>query len=285
MNYGSMVNLGQGYLQSQGNPGAGSGWSIGNPLDWGKADIDQANYQLEDKDYIRGLLQQNLGGVQGRPAPYASAAYGTASQLNGGPQNQSRGYQDALYQQLQGVASGQQQGAGELATQRQISQGLAQQQAMARMARGANSAGGAGLAAQRNAGALGVAGAGQAQQAALQDQSAARGLMGSLAGQMRDQDIGFAGQNAQLSQQMGLANVGYQNQANLSNQQAQLQQQQLNDNAFANYLQQLYGVNMGQVQANAMYDQMQIGNTGIFPDLLQFAGSMASGAAAAAGGG
>lgn len=265
-------------------------WSDLNPLDWGKADINRADYQLGDLDYMRGVAQQGIAGAQ-QAAPMAQAAQvgrmqqGRAAQLAGGPQAQARGMQMGLAQQLQRIASGQQQGAGELATQRQVAQGLAAQQAAARMARGANQAGGAGLGAARNMAAMGVAGAGQAQQAALQDQQGAMGMLGQVSGQMRAGDMDFAGQNAQLAQQMGLANLGYNNnalmqqagfnqQTNLANQQAMLQNRGQNDAAALAYLSQLYGINMGQAGLQGAYNQAQLQNTGMFPDLLQAGGAL-----------
>lgn len=128
-----------------------------------------------------------------------------APQLATQYEQQLRGQQMQQIGQLQGIASGQQQGAGEIAVQRQVADALARQQAFARMQHG----GQAGLgyrAAARNAGTIGIQGAGQAQQAALGDQMAAQGLLGQVTGQARGQDIGVAGQNATLqSQQNALA--------------------------------------------------------------------------------
>jgi hypothetical protein len=266
-----------------------------NPLNWGKADIDKADYQLGDLDLMRNQAQQGMANAQ-QAAPMSQAAQirqmqqGQAARLAGGPQSQARGMQMGLAQQLQRIASGQQQGAGELATQRQVSQGLAAQQAAARMARGANQAGGAGLGAARNMAQMTVAGAGQSQQAALQDQANAMGQLGQVSGQMRGQDVDFAGQNAQLMQQMGLANLGYNNnalmqqagfnqQTGLANQQAMLQNRGQNDAAALAYLQQLYGINMGQAGLQAAYNEAQLGNKGIFPDLLQAGGTIGAAAA------
>ena len=267
-----------------------------NPLNWGKADIAKSDYQLGDLDAMRGAAQAGMAGAQ-QAAPMSQAAQvgqmrtGNASQLAGGPQAQSREMQMQLAQRLQRIASGQRQGAGELATQRQVSQGMAGQQAMARMARGANQAGGAGLGAARNMAQMSVAGAGQSQQAALQDQSMAMGQLGQLGGQMRGQDMDFAGQNAQLAQQMGMANIGYQNnalmqqagfnqQTGLANQQSQLQNRGQNDAAALAYLQQLYGINAGQAGLQGAYNQAQMGNKGIFPDLLQAGGAIGAAALA-----
>ena len=140
-------------------------------------------------DYaVRNPQQGQITGMMGQgPA-----------QLDPSQQAQFRAMQLAQAQQLQRIASGQAQGAGELAAQRQVQNAIAAQQAQARMARGMNS----GLAmrnAANNAAGIGLAGAGQAQQAALQDQSNAMGQLTGALGSARGQDIGFAGQNAQFA--------------------------------------------------------------------------------------
>lgn len=132
-------------------------------------------------------INQQLPGLQTR----------AAAQLDGSQQAQFRGGQQAQIGQLQGIASGQQQGAGELAAQRQVQNALAGQQALARM-RGAG--GGGMLMAGRNSAGIGLAGAGMGQQAALQDQMGAQGLLTQALGGARGQDIGFANSNAQLQQ-------------------------------------------------------------------------------------
>jgi hypothetical protein len=138
--------------------------------------------------------------------------------------------------QLQGIASGQQQGAGELAAQRQTQNALASQQAMARMQRGGNAALGYQNAANNSAG-IGLAGAGMAQQAGMQDQMAAQGMLTNAMGQARGQDL-----NA-LDQQ--LRAMGMQDQTRLA------------------YLAQLTGMDAMQLnaynQANAQSAQGHIG--------------------------
>lgn len=124
--------------------------------------------------------------------------------------------------QLQGIASGQRQGAGELAAQRQTQNALAAQQAMARMGRGGNAALASSQAANNGA-AIGLAGAGMAQQAGMQDQMAAQGMLTNAMGQARGQDL-----NA-LDQQ--LRAMGMQDQTRLA------------------YLAQLTGMDAMQLQA------------------------------------
>ena len=104
-------------------------------------------------------------------------------------------------QQLQAIASGQAQGAGELAVQRQVAAAQAAQQAAARMARGGMNAGLAMRNAANNQAQIGLGGAGQAQQAALSDQQMAQGQLAGVLGQGRGQDLSLAGQNAQIAGQ------------------------------------------------------------------------------------
>ena len=162
-----------------------------NPADYNTPGAHQG--QLDQ------LINQGLGGLQNRTAP----------QLAGGPQDQFRNAQMQQLGQLQGVASGQQQGAGELAVQRQMQNALAGQQAMAHM-RGMG--GGGALMAARQGAALGSSAAGMGQQAALQDQMGAQQLLSGVTAQGRGQDIGMANSNAQLQQQqMGMNDQSYQN--------------------------------------------------------------------------
>lgn len=130
-----------------------------------------------------------------------------------------RSGQQQLVGQLQGIASGAQQGAGEMAARRQAANAAAQQQAMARMARGGNAALAQRNAANNTAG-IGLAGAGMAQQAALQDQASAQGLLSNTLGQGRGADM-----------QTQIANVD-----------AQLRAMGMNDQARLGYLSQLTGI-------------------------------------------
>jgi hypothetical protein len=138
------------------------------------------------------------------------------------PGGQIRQSQLGQIGQLQGIANGTQQGAGELAAQRQTQNAMAQQQAMARMQRGGNAALGYRQAANNGA-AIGLAGAGMAQQAGMQDQMAAQGMLTNAMGQARGQDL-----NA-LDQQ--LRAMGMQDQTRLA------------------YLSQLTGMDAMQLQA------------------------------------
>src|SRR5882672_6755943 len=144
---------------------------------------------LQDRDKISGLIDQGMGQYTNQAAPQAQAAYAGAgpqaqgAQLSMGADPFRQGQLQQIGQ-LQGIASGQQQGAGELAAQRQIQQALAAQQAQAHMARGSNAALAYRNAANQSA-ALGSTGAGMGQQAALQDQQAAQNMLTGALGQGR----------------------------------------------------------------------------------------------------
>lgn len=151
--------------------------------------------EYKHSDLVMNRIGGGFDALQGAGAP----------QLNAGPQDQFRQGQMQQVGQLQGIASGQQQGAGELAAQRQVQNALAGQFAGARMARGGN-AGMANLQASRGAAGIGLAGAGMGQQAALQDQMNAQGLLTGALNAGRGQDLSLAGQNANLTQQQNAQN-------------------------------------------------------------------------------
>lgn len=194
---------------------------------------------LAHQGQAMGAITPALNGAQGRPPPLANA----------GQSNQWRNMQMQQAQQLQGIASGQQQGAGELAVNRSVQQALSGQQAMAHM-RGGGGMGG--LAASRNSAGIGLAGAGQAQQAGLQDQSNAQGLLANVLGQGRGQD-----------QSMSLANL-----------QATLQQSGMNDQYQLQMLQQLTGMDATTLQAQLAAMQTANSKPGLLGSLLSAGGQV-----------
>ena len=187
----------------------------------------------QDRGQILGQINQGFNDVRGRQAPTIDPAF--------------RNAQLAQMGQLQGIASGQQQGAGELAVQRQGQNALAAQQAMAHMARGGN-AGMAMLGAQRNAAGIGVNTAGQAQQAAMGDQMNAQGLLAGITNSGRSGDLGVAGMQ---QQQMGM-----------------------NDQATLAYLSQLTGMDQGQLAAQMQAMQAANSKQGLAGGLLQLGGTL-----------
>lgn len=233
---------------------------------------------LRNGDYMSGYIKNALGGTD-RAAPQVRATNaGGAQRLQLGANGQIDPQMMSLASRLGGIATGQQKGAGELAVDRQVGQATAQQQAAARMARGAN----ASLAARnaaRNQVDLGVSGAGQAQQAALGDQSMANQQLGGLLGGMRGQNIDVANANAQLGQQMALANAGFAQQSALANQGAQLQQTGLNQQYQLGLLAQMLGIDTATLQAQLAKAQITTQDQGHLASLLQQGGQIAAGAA------
>ena len=199
-------------------------------------------------DYLKGMLGR------GAPTMDGSNLYGM--------QDQSRGMQSELAQRLNLVSAGKAPGAGEMAVNRQIGQAQAAQAAQAATARGANAALANREAARQTAN-IGVSGAGQAAIAQLNDQTAASGQLAGLLGTQRSQDIGMRGQDIGVAQ---------------GNQQAQMQQQQIQLGALA----QMLGVDQATLQAQLAKAQVAAGDKGIFPSLLQAGGQI--GAAYATGG-
>jgi len=185
--------------------------------------------QFQNNQQWMDLFNQSM-----QRATQGQAQQGQGSQLQFGDDRFRQGQLQQIGQ-LQGIASGQQQGAGELAAQRQMGQALAAQQAQARMARGGNAALAYRNAANQSA-ALGSTGAGLGQQAALQDQMAAQGMLTGALGSGRGADITTAGQNAQLAQQASFANAQMRQQQDTQNQLNYLALlQQLNQRDQAKY--------------------------------------------------
>lgn len=203
-----------------------------------------------------------LGGIvrdaQGRAAP---TMYG--SQFTVDPTGR-QGIIDTTGR-LGAIAAGTQQGAGEMAVNAQVGRANAAQMAAARASRGANAA----LAyrnAMRNSADIGLAGAGQAGAARLQDQAAANQQLGGLFSNLYGQDAGVAAQNAQLSQAAQQANL-----------QAALQQRQMNDAYQIQALGQMQGWSQQQIDAyRAQLQQQQIDmqKPNILGNLAQGAGTL-----------
>lgn len=221
-----------------GRPGEarGNGWLLGGMT----ASTNPADYAtpFQDRSQIMGAITPGL------------ATTHTAQTVDpyGG---QFRNSQIGQLQQLQGIASGQQQGAGELAAQRQTQNAMAGQQAMARMARGGN-AGSAYAGAANNTAGIGLAGAGMAQQAAMGDQMNAQGLMAQVAGQGRGQD----------------------SQIQLANMDAQLRAAGMTDQARLGYLAQLTGMNAAQLQAQTQAMTAATQQPGMLGPLLSAGGQL-----------
>lgn len=195
--------------------------------------VQSPGTQYRNQAQIDQYIQQGMAG--------ANQAAPQVGPMSADQQAQFRQMQMLQAQQLQGVASGQQQGAGELAVQRQMQNAQAAQQAMARMNRG-NNAGAGYLGAARNTAGIGISGAGMGQQAAMSDQMNAQGMLTSALGQGRSQDIGLRGQDIGIAQ---------------GNQNAQMQQYGLNTQRGLGYLGQQTGMDQSQLAAALAQYQTQ----------------------------
>lgn len=211
------------------------GWldSVGNWLTGGNA---TANLNPQGANYgtTNSYLKNALGNVNQSP-------------LNFGQANAVNQQQSNLAQQLQGVSTGAQKGAGEMAVDRQVGQQSAAQQALARMAHGSNAALAARQAA-RTTGDIGAQGAGMAAQSALTDQANARNQLAGVLGQ----------QQQGAYQQQGL---------NLNQYQAQNQ-------AAQGYLQQLMGQDQNQYNNQLAKNQLNMQDQGHLGQLINAAGQV-----------
>lgn len=237
------------------------GWlgDLGNYVFGGQAS-SSIDPKLQHYDAATGQLGQIAASAAGRDAPTVQA-----QQLNAGNLNQSRAGLMGVAGNLGSIASGQNAGAGELAVNRQVGQATAAQTAAARMAHGANAALAARNAA-RNTADLGLAGAGQAAGAQMQDQQAANAQLANVYGNLYGQDTNVAGMNAQLGQQAALAN-----------QNAQLTQTGMNDAARIQALGQQLGWDQARIQAEIAKAQVQTQDKGIFGGLLAAGGQVLAG--------
>lgn len=234
---------GNGNLAGAGS--AVSGWLFGGNATKGMANGPQT------ADYQRGYLQN----FANRQAPQMGVP-------SAGQSNATAGQQNQLAQMLFKTASGQAPGPGELAVQRGINQAQAAQTSQAQMARGADAML-AGRNAARNSVDIGVSGAGQRGIAQMQDVNNAQAGLAGLLGMQRSQDLSQRGQDIGVQQ---------------GNQQAQMQQQQLQLGALA----QMLGVDTATLQQDLAKRNINLQDKGMFPTLLQIGGQI--GAASATGG-
>lgn len=173
------------------------------------------------QDYIAG----QLGGVGGRPAPTVDPAQ--QAQFRQGQSN----LVDLLSAQAKGTAPSLAQGQLQQATDRNLAQAYALSQAA-----GPNNGGALrNLAYQR--GAISQQAAADSGQLRLQEQMQAENQLGQVLGGARGQDLGLAGQNAQL----------------------QAGQNDLNDRALQFYLSQGMSLAQAQTQANIALEQIRAG--------------------------
>lgn len=178
--------------------------------------LDRNNFAIGSGGTMRNFARGEMNGAQGRgPA-----------QMDPVQQAQIRARQLQLADSLGQVVSGATPGAGELAANRQAQAGRSSMFAGGSMARGAN-AGIAARATARGLGNLAVDASGQAQQAAMGDQNAARGQLAGLLDSTRGADLSMA--NANLS--------------------ADVNQRQMNDAYGNNMFRNFFDVNNAELQA------------------------------------
>lgn len=243
------------------------------------AATDPQNARFDDRQYLRNMYQSGVDDTiydRDKTPQTRAAQLGGASQLDPTQQAQFRQQQMAQANRLGAIASGQQQGAGELAAQRQANRSIAQQQAMARMGRGQP---GMQRAAARNVADLGTSAAGQSQIAALQDQQAANQQLGSVLAQGREADIGMAGQNANLRQQQMMQQGAFNQQAALSNTEAQMRWRAMMEQNRQAYLQQLAQMNQAEMSGRLGQEQVAMGQPSAAANFMQTAGPIIAAAA------
>jgi hypothetical protein len=270
-----------------------------NPLSWGQSDfqVNPEDARLRHGHGDRSLAHYAYISSQGRqgasagPAAQTFATTGNAAHVDGSQQAAFRGQQLGLAGQLAQTAAGQGPSiAGEQlrqATDRNVSQLRAQ----AASQRGGGSALASRALMDTQASMGQEAGANAAIMRAQEAQNA-QGQLGSLLAQGRSSDIDYAGQNAQLSQQMGLANMTAVNDANnanaqlrqqmsLADQAAQMQQRGMNDQYSMANLQAMTGMDQAELQA---WIQAQQVNAGIAQQNTQTSGQILGGLTNGAGG-
>jgi hypothetical protein len=201
--------------------------------------VDPGAAAIPGAAQMQQQAQQGAVDAAGRSAPNM-----TAAQINTGPQDQFRGQQAYLAQQL----ADQSMGRGPSVAQTQLRQGtdrnLAQAYALA-SATPQNAGTAREIANQRSM--ISQQGASDSATLALQEQLQARNQLGQVLAGARGQDIGVASDQAQLQQQAGAANQG-----------AQLQQSALNDQMVRYYLGMGMSLAEAQQQAQMQIQQLQI---------------------------
>ncbi len=211
---------------------------------------------------LQGPAQIGATSLSGGAQIGPTATYG-GSQLNGGQYNSTFGQEQGLANQLGAQAQGNGPSLAEVQAQKQAQSNMQQQAALLGSQRGSSNPALAqraaldqGAAAQQQAAATAVAGRTQEE---LNAQQAQAGLLGA----MNNQATNFAGTNAQLEQQAGLASMGAINTGNIT--QAQLGQQNNQFNAGTVNAQNLAQAQLNQqtaLQQGQMNQQTNMGNLG-----------------------
>lgn len=255
------------------------------------------------------MTAANAGGPFNGKAYTGQAYTGQAQRLDTGNYNQARAGQMGLASLLNQTANGRGPSGAAMAAQAQRDSGLSQAAALQAGRRGQSAAAGAKMGTlssqMTNQQASQNEAIGRANEMAT-----ARGQLGNVYGQVAGQDIGVAGQNAGFGQQMSMFNAGQnqgmsqfnagqqqgmsqfnagqgqnmaqynaglQQQANIANQNANLNQQGLNQALALGANNQLMGQGANELQANQLnnemnYSNLQPGGPGLFQSFIQQGG-------------
>lgn len=188
---------------------------------------DRSNYQLAGFSERQAGLNSAIAGAQGVSAPQVEGAQIGAFQ-RGGNGGAFRAGQQQLIGQLQAQANGRGPSLADAQFRSALDSGVAAQYAQANSGRA--SGGLAGLQAAQNIGGMTQSLAGQAAQARMQEQLSARQQLAGVLGQARSQELSATQFDAGQYNQREMQQAGYNQQANLANQDAILrnraQQQQ-----------------------------------------------------------
>jgi hypothetical protein len=204
--------------------------------------------------------QGQMYNAQGRPATQTGIIE-RANALDTTRESQTRGRQSSLADALESAAAGKGPSAAAMAAGQARTANLQQAAALQAGRRGAASLVGA-LGANNQVAMGNQAIAGQESVARAQEMAQARGELGSVLGNIRGQDIGVAGQNAQI----GLANTQMYNQNQQFNANLTAEQRRQNDQyALA---QQGLLQNQAQTELGARLGNLQPGTSGMLPGLI-----------------
>ena len=252
-----------------------------NPLSWGQSDPEKYDPNTQAEREARtfsiagrnGNYDINSEGINGYETNNTVANQAQGSQLDQTQANQSRGNQQGLANTLNAAMQGQGPSAADFAAQGQQRSALANAAALNAGNRGRDAVGGA-IVGNAQA-SQGVQQAAQNQMLGkMQEMAQARGEYGNLASNMRSQDLGAAGQNAQLAQNNAQYNTGLRqntDQYNASN----IQQRNLaNQNA---------SLNIGNAELAARQHQGDMAFTNLDPGAKGYFGDIMAGLGNTAG--
>lgn len=239
-------NLG-GASGTPGYNGNNGGASTGSTNGGGTVGINPNAGQIPGYDMWQNQMQQGAAA-----APLRGPVIGQAANIDTGPQGQWRQNQMALYNQLSNQAAGMGPSLAQMQLNRGAQQNMAQAMALQASQRGMGSAGAMRQIANQRA-QIGQQMTGDSAMARLQEQLQAQQQMAALGTNARGQDIGLAGNQAQLQQQMSLANMD-----------SAQKQRAMNDQMVQFYLGRGMDMSQAQAQANVqmqnIMSQNQLGN-------------------------